>query len=230
MFKALMPEDIRDLLLCFAAAIELDQLRIDAMPREKFHPAYSDSMWRLWRSNHREYIDKILPTVNAIPSGLLNELTRVAITYEPAAVGQILIHTFADAASGCCAEEEFETASLFLGWFIEEIRNKPPEKSISSRDASARVMKWLPVTDPLRISKDPERLWPARWFRELTWMSVMFWGVSAVSNARAQCKLVGPRGTPKLRTERAIKPGHLAQTDPVLGRLVRAGPVRDRCW
>jgi len=150
------PEDIRDFLLGFAAAIELDQVRVDAMPREKFHPLYSDAMWRMWRNNHLEYINRILlPTLNGVPAALLKELTRVAMTYEPAAVGRILIHTFSDAASGCCAEEVFETTSLFLGCFFEEIGIDPPEKSINS-DARARMMQWLPVTDPLNISKDPE--------------------------------------------------------------------------
>jgi hypothetical protein len=42
MTNTLTPEDIRDLLTGFAAAIELDQLRFDAIPSEKFHPEYSD--------------------------------------------------------------------------------------------------------------------------------------------------------------------------------------------
>jgi hypothetical protein len=36
--NTLTPEDIRDLLLGFAAAIESDQVRVDALPPEKFHP------------------------------------------------------------------------------------------------------------------------------------------------------------------------------------------------
>jgi hypothetical protein len=38
MTNTLTPEDIRDLLLGFAAAIESDQVRVDALPPEKFHP------------------------------------------------------------------------------------------------------------------------------------------------------------------------------------------------
>jgi hypothetical protein len=38
MTNTLTPEEIRDLLFGFAAAIELDQVRVDALPPEKFHP------------------------------------------------------------------------------------------------------------------------------------------------------------------------------------------------
>jgi hypothetical protein len=64
MTKTLMPEDIRDLLTGFVAAIELDQIRVDALPPKKFHPAYSDSMWRNWRRHHIDYINRLLLTVN----------------------------------------------------------------------------------------------------------------------------------------------------------------------
>jgi hypothetical protein len=40
--KAITPEDVRDLLTGFVAAIELDQIRVDALPPEKFHRWYSD--------------------------------------------------------------------------------------------------------------------------------------------------------------------------------------------
>jgi hypothetical protein len=153
--KILTPEDIRDLLVGFAAAIELDQIRVDALPRERFHPAYSDSMWRSWRRDHLEYIDKILPTLDSIPSAMLEELTRISITYEPKVVRCVVIGRFADAASGGCAEEEFETATLFLGWLIKDMSGEPQGESMNF-DARARMMQWLPVTDPLRISKDPE--------------------------------------------------------------------------
>ena len=32
------------------------QLRVDALPPEKFHPLYSDSLWRAWRRDHITYI------------------------------------------------------------------------------------------------------------------------------------------------------------------------------
>src|SRR6478672_3921976 len=109
MTKTLTPEDIRDLLTGFVAAIELDQIRVDALPPEKFHPAYSDSMWRNWRRHHIDYINRLLLTVNTIPSALLQELARLAITFEPAVVQETVLDLFADATSGSCAEE-LETA------------------------------------------------------------------------------------------------------------------------
>ena len=113
MTQTLTPEDIRDLLTGFIAAIELDQIRVDALPPEKFHHWYSDSMWRNWRRYHLDYINRLLPSVNAIPSALLQELAWLAITYEPAVVRATVIDLFADAASGNCPAEEFETAALF---------------------------------------------------------------------------------------------------------------------
>ena len=132
------PEDIRDLLVGFAAAIELDQIRIDAMPPENFHPEYDDGMWRRWRRNHLEYIDQLLATVPAIPSDMLEDLTLVALTYESGVIEHIALDRFADAASGSCAEGELETAVLFFGWLIKTVAGKPQEKLISC-DARARM-------------------------------------------------------------------------------------------
>ena len=94
MTRPLTHQDIRDFLTSFAAVIELDQIRVDSLPRENFHPAYSDGMWRRWRRCHLNYIDHVLPTVNAIPSPLLQELTQLAITYEPSLVRATVIDLF----------------------------------------------------------------------------------------------------------------------------------------
>jgi hypothetical protein len=39
MIEKLTQEDIKDLLIGFAAAIELDQIRVNAMAPERFHQA-----------------------------------------------------------------------------------------------------------------------------------------------------------------------------------------------
>ena len=52
MARRIMTSDVRDLLTCFAAAIELDQVRVDALPARKFHHLYSGSLWRMWRRDH----------------------------------------------------------------------------------------------------------------------------------------------------------------------------------
>ena len=66
MTKTLTLEDIRDLLTGFVAgfvaAIELDQIRVDALPPEKFHRWYSDSMWRDWRRLHIDYSTAVTRT------------------------------------------------------------------------------------------------------------------------------------------------------------------------
>ena len=86
---------------------------------------------------------------------MLKELSQVAIIYEPAVVGQIALDLFADAASSSRAEEELETAGLFFGCLIKDVCGKLQAKSTNG-NARARMILWLPVTDPLRISKDPE--------------------------------------------------------------------------
>ncbi|MEH2499584.1 hypothetical protein V1294_006063 [Bradyrhizobium sp. AZCC 1678] len=155
MTKTLMLEDIRDLLSGFAAAIELDQLRVDALAPQKFHRVYDDNMWRAWRRDHLAYINKVLTTLNTIPPAMLEELTRAAITYEPEVVGQIALELFAEAASGSCPPEELDTAALFFGWLIRRLSDRTEDNPIDP-DARALMLQWLPVTDPLRIGVDPE--------------------------------------------------------------------------
>ena len=79
MTKPLTTDDIRDLLIGFAAAIELDQIRVDALPPRKFHIHYSPGMWRTCRNSHIDFINQLLPSVNAMPPALLQELTRLAL-------------------------------------------------------------------------------------------------------------------------------------------------------
>jgi hypothetical protein len=155
MTKVLSSADIRDLLICFAAAIELDQIRVDAMLPQSFHPAYDDGMWRTWRREHLEYIDQLLGTVDAISLAMLEELTAIATTCAPELVRQVALRTFAEAVSGICPREEYETASLFFGWLIEGVNNTP-RGGLHEGDARGLMLQWLPATDPLGIAQDPE--------------------------------------------------------------------------
>ena len=52
MTKALTRDDIRDFLNRFASAIMRDQVHVDALPPEKFHPQYNGDMWLAWRLDH----------------------------------------------------------------------------------------------------------------------------------------------------------------------------------
>jgi hypothetical protein len=155
MTNTLTSEDIRDLLTGFVAAIELDQIRVDALPPVKFHRWYKDSMWRRCRRDHIDYINRLLSSVETIPSALLQELTWMAITYEPAVVQEAALNLFADAANGTCPAEELETAALYFGWLFKDVISKPAGTPVNS-DARALMMQWLTVTDPLRIAEDPE--------------------------------------------------------------------------
>jgi hypothetical protein len=156
MNKMLTHKDIRDLLTAFAASIELDQIRVDALRPEKFHVYYDDSMWRRCRREHLEFIDQLLQTVDTIPSALLQELTQLAVTYEPAIVREAIVDVFSQAASGMCPPEEFETAELFFGWLIKNASRRKARREPLNGDARGLMMQWLSVTDPLRIAEDPE--------------------------------------------------------------------------
>jgi hypothetical protein len=151
----LTAEDIRDLLLGFAGAIELDQMRVDALPAEKCHPAYNGNMWRRYRQDHLHFIDQLLPTVNTISPVLVQELERLAITYNTEIVRDAIIELFAQAATGSCATEEFESAELFFGWLIKDV-SRGPSGNCANGDARGLMMRWLAVTDPLQIAEDPE--------------------------------------------------------------------------
>jgi hypothetical protein len=155
MTETLTHADIRDLLRGFGAAIELDQLRVDAMPAAKFQPPYNDSMWRGWRGGHISYTNKLLSTVDAIPSAMLRELTGIAVTYEPELIRHIALELFAEVVTGSCPQEELGTAERFFGWLIKQV-GAQSEGRPRHQGARTSILQWLPVTDPLRIAQDPE--------------------------------------------------------------------------
>jgi hypothetical protein len=155
MIEKLTSKDIRNFLKRLSAAIELDQVHVDALPAERFSPAYSDSMWRAWRHDHRVFIDKLLLTADAIPPAVLDELTGIAITNKPALAGSVVLELFAEVVSGSCLEADLGTADRFFGGLIKQLRDHP-EGSPGLEGARASIVKWLPVADPLRIAQDPE--------------------------------------------------------------------------
>jgi hypothetical protein len=152
--KTLTHQDIRNLLERFSAAIMLDQRRVDANPAADFRPMYDDEMWRDWRAGHVNYIDRLLSTLDEIPSTMMAELTRVAIAYDPKLVGRIALDLFADAVSGSCSEE-LATAERFFYWLIR-VAGQQPKRRARRAGARRSVSKWLAAVDPLRIAKDPE--------------------------------------------------------------------------
>jgi hypothetical protein len=148
-------EDIRNLLKGYAAAIELDQIRVDALPPQRVHQFYDDNMWRSCRRDHIDFVNRLLPTVKMIPTAMLDELTWLAVSYEPSAMREAILDLFCDAAYELCPPEEFETAEMFFGWLIKEARMRTPGEPLRG-DARWLIMQWVCVTDPLRIAQDPE--------------------------------------------------------------------------
>jgi hypothetical protein len=146
-------EDIRNLLMGFAAAVELDQIRVDALPRERFHPAYIDSMWRSIRRESLDCIHRLLPTVNAMPLTLLEELSELSFAYDPRDVRETLVMLFSRALYWT---EVDETAEQFFGRLIKNMAGKASSGNLLKRQASEQMMKWLFLIDPLRIAEDPE--------------------------------------------------------------------------
>jgi hypothetical protein len=124
-------------------------------PLKNFIRAYNGNMWRRYRHDHLHFIDQLLPTVNTIPPALLQELERLAITYDTEVVREAIIELFADAATGMCATEQFESAELFFGWLIKDVSRCRPGKCANG-DGRGLMMRWLAVTDPLQIAEDPE--------------------------------------------------------------------------
>jgi hypothetical protein len=145
--------DVQDWFAGLAAAIELDQIRVDALPKERFRHQYDDGSWRRWRKEHLDYIARLLPTISGIPTPTLKQIARLAFRYESAVVNRILLDILAGVASRDCEYEELTTASLFLDELIRRVSRKCVPFAGDARD---RMMRWVPVTDPLDIAGDPE--------------------------------------------------------------------------
>ncbi|WP_298372370.1 hypothetical protein [uncultured Bradyrhizobium sp.] len=150
----LTPANIQDFLKRLLAAIELDQVNVDALPSESFSIDYDESMWRTLRQDHCAYIEKLLSTADAIPPVVLKQLTEIATAYEPAHVGSILQGLFAEVVSGSCAED-VGTTTAFFSALIKEMSGQR-EGAPRQRSAQASILQWLSPTDPLRIALDPE--------------------------------------------------------------------------
>jgi hypothetical protein len=139
----------------FAAAIELDQIWVDALPARRFHHLYDESLWRMWRRDHLQYVNLLLSTVDAIPAVILEKLTWMATNYRPEIVCEAALELFALAASESYPREDVATTAVFLEWLIEDVTDRSKSQPIGE-DAPALMMRWLHVRDPLRIAQDPE--------------------------------------------------------------------------
>jgi hypothetical protein len=155
MTKILTRRDVRDVLAGLRAAIELDQRRVDAIPAERFHPAYDDDMWREWRTAHTDYIAVLISTMDAIPPNMLRELTEMARRYRPDVVGRVARELFAEFLCAIVRDPEIDSAAVFFGLLIEQVGGKHAVYR-SRRDARTSAFRWFAVDDPLGIERDPE--------------------------------------------------------------------------
>jgi hypothetical protein len=153
--KMLTHQNVLFLLAGYSAAIQLDQIYVDTLPIERFHPYYDDGMWRRYRRRHVDLIDQLLSTVERMPQELLEELARLTISYIPAVVEDVIIDLFSFVATDESSAEEFGNATLFFNGLIKDVSHRAPELPFSD-DASMLMEQWLVSNDPLRIARDPE--------------------------------------------------------------------------
>jgi len=112
-------------------------------------------MWRQWRSGHIRHINKVLQTVDEIPSAMLAELAALSMAYKPESVRSTFLELFAEVVSGSVLEEEFEAAERFFGWLICYVRKKPPD-GLFAPQAKMSNLTWWSLNDPLKVALDPE--------------------------------------------------------------------------
>jgi hypothetical protein len=147
--------NIETVLRRFSAAIERDQLRIDAMPLLKFHPSYDDAMWRDWRHGHRIYVNFLASTVADMPLLLLEKLSAIARSYKPEFIRGVILEIFSEVVSGFCDQDQYATAGQLFEGLIKQVQERAKATTRGER-AKVSLARWFPLVDPLRIASDPE--------------------------------------------------------------------------
>jgi hypothetical protein len=150
----LQPKDVKNFLKRASAAIQLDQVYVDALPSESFAREYDDSMWRVWRREHRSLINKLLRTADAIQPATLRELTRITAIHEPSHIGAVVLDLFAELVGGNSAED-IPTAEQFFSWAIRQLP-RWSKSGTHKEGARASILQWVPLLDPLHIADDPQ--------------------------------------------------------------------------
>lgn len=155
MTDMLQHADMRSVLSRFIIAVERDQLRIDAIPRARFHPEYDDAMWRDWRNGNRIYLNRLMTTLSDMPPSLLETLSAIARSYKPEPVRAVILEILSEVASDSCDPDEYATASQFFGHLIERVK-KCAKATARGQRAKISLARWFPVSDPLMIAADSE--------------------------------------------------------------------------
>ena len=158
--KTLATADIKTFLESLSHSIELDQIYVDSLPRERFSKMYDDGLWRDWRRNHRAFIGKLIASADGMSPSALQRLTEVALNFDPAVVGYIMLETFAGIV-GCAYAEDCETAQRFFECVGDEVVRQGRGKRTNGTARKA-MSKWRSAVDPLLIAQDPECGYPVR--------------------------------------------------------------------
>jgi hypothetical protein len=147
--------DVETVLRRFNVAIERDQLRVDAIPRERFDPSYDDSMWRDWRNGHRIYLNRLVSTVADMQPSLLEKLSGIARSYKHEFIRTVILEILSEVVSGSCDQEEYATASQLFRNLTEQVQRRA-KASARGQCAKVSLARWFPLSDPLRIAADSE--------------------------------------------------------------------------
>jgi hypothetical protein len=149
----LLRDDIRNLFIGFAAAIELDQIRVDSLPASRFHRHYDRGVWVGWRNEHIKFYCQMAATVHDLPAEVLEQLTVVANNYDPKDGAEAVLNISSNLAS---AFDE-STATGFLKQLITDVcRERKPIAQPAAGSPIDQILRWFPVEDPLRIAQDEE--------------------------------------------------------------------------
>jgi hypothetical protein len=153
--KPIAPGDLRNLLRAYSGAIELDQIRVDALPPSSFHPEYSRGMWLRWRRRHIDFINQLLRTTRDMSQQLLQNLNLVAGTREPKVVRNAVVELLGMGAAESLTPGQIDTAPLFLAALVDHV-GVGWITGGANVNARTRLERWLEPIDPLSVAEDPE--------------------------------------------------------------------------
>lgn len=149
--------DIEAMLKGLRNAIRLDQDYVDSLTEDQFATGYNDDLWRNWRRNMSDLIDRLLSSSD-MSVALLKRLTDVATSFEPPVCGHVMLENLAEIVGGHVAGDNV-TAATFLTRVADEIERYGPRKRLT-HSARQALSGWFSLIDPLAISGDPECQYP----------------------------------------------------------------------
>jgi hypothetical protein len=147
-------EDVRSLLAGFLSAIELDQMRIDALPNWALRAPYDDDLWRGWRRDHIDYLELLLTTVDEISDLFLCQLAEVAARCDAHAIKSLVLDLCSEQML-TAPDYDIASAAGFFSRLVTVVGRQGLNKQICPGQRQSTPV-WFDVCDPLRISKDPE--------------------------------------------------------------------------